>query len=128
MRDSRLYDPPMNVRLAGAALVLALALLAPLSASGGTPAVNANTAATLKPLIKAKFKKVAPKLVLEKVTCNALADGVTALCKAYFSDPSAGANIVYTIKATLSDLHSSLSWTTTGHSCTDAKTGKKLSC
>jgi len=118
----------MALRQAGAALVAVVALLSCGSAFAGSPTVNASTAAGLKPLIKAKFKKIAPKLALTKVTCNALPDGVTAICKAYFSDAPDGANIVYTIRATLSDVHNSLTWTTTGHSCTSKKTGKSLQC
>jgi len=130
MGDLSLYDHFMTLRRVGVALVAAIAIASCASAFAfaGSPSVNADTAATLKPLIKAKFKKAAPKLVLTKVTCNALSNGVTALCKAYFSDTPDGANIIYTIKATLSDVHNSLSWSTTGHSCTDKKTGKNLPC
>jgi hypothetical protein len=94
----------------------------------GTPQENAIAAADLKPLVKTKFHQVAPKLVLGKVTCNALKDGVTAICLAHFSLPADHINVVYTIKAVLHDVSPNLTWTTTGHSCTDSKTGKKLAC
>jgi hypothetical protein len=114
------------MRLTLVALVLALAC-APL-ALAGTPAENANAAANLKPLVKKKFHAVAPKLVLSKVTCNTLKDGVTAICLAHFADKPDGVNVVYTIKAVLHDVSGSLTWTTTAHSCTDMKSGKKIPC
>jgi hypothetical protein len=112
-------------------IVLCAALLALLCsplAVAGTPAENASAAASLKPLVKKKFKQVAPKLVLGKVTCNTKKDGVTALCKAHFADKPDGVNVVYTIKAVLHDLGGTLTWTTTTHSCTLVKTGKKIAC
>lgn len=114
------------MRLALVVAVLAFAC-APL-ALAGTPAENADAAANLKPLVKKKFHSVAPKLVLGKVTCNTLKDGVTAICLAHFADKPDGVNVVYTIKAVLHDVTSSLTWTTTAHSCTDIKTGKKIAC
>ena len=110
-----------------AALLGAALALAPL-ALAGTPAENANAAANLKPLVKKKFKQVAPKLALGKVTCKTLKDGVTAMCLAHFADKPDGVNVTYTIKAVLHDLSGSLTWTTTTHSCTLIKTGKKISC
>lgn len=110
-----------------AALLAASVAVAPL-ASAGTPAENANAAANLKPLVKKKFNQVAPKLVLGKVTCNTLKDGVTAICRAHFADRPDGVNVIYTIKAVLHDVSSSLTWTTTTHSCTLIKTGKKIAC
>jgi hypothetical protein len=109
-------------------LLLAGALALSSVALAGTPAENAAAAANLKPLVKKKFKQVAPKLVLGKVTCKTKKDGVTAICQAHFSDKPDKANIIYTIKAVLHDLGGTLTWTTTAHRCTDAKTGKKLSC
>src|SRR5215472_5396740 len=110
-----------------AALLGAAIALAPL-ALAGSPAENANAAAGLKPLVKKKFKQVAPKLALGKVTCNTLADRVTAICLAHFADKPDGVNVTYTIKAVLHDVSSSLTWTTTAHSCTLIKSGKKISC
>jgi len=109
------------------ALLVAALAVAP-AASAGTPAENASAAANLKPLVKKKFKQVAPKLVLGKVSCNTLKDGVTAICLAHFADKPDGVNVTYTIKAVLHDATSSLSWTTTAHSCTLIKTGKKIAC
>jgi hypothetical protein len=109
-----------------ALLVCALAA-APL-ALAGTPAENAVAVANLKPLVKKKFKQVAPKLALGKVTCNTLKNGVTAICLAHFADKPDGVNVTYTIKAVLHDVSSSLTWTTTAHSCTLIKTGKKIRC
>jgi hypothetical protein len=116
----------LSMRLALVAAVLALAS-API-ALGGTPAENANAAANLRPLVLKKFKAVAPKLVLGKVTCNTLKDGVTAICLAHFTDKPDGVYVTYTIKAVLHDVSGSLTWTTTGHSCTDIKSGKKIPC
>jgi hypothetical protein len=121
---ARLYD--RSVRFALVAGLLALACTS--VALAGTPAENAGAAASLKPLVQKKFKAVAPKLVLGKVTCNTLKDGVTAICLAHFADKPDGVNVVYTIKAVLHDVSSSLTWTTTAHSCTLIKTGKKISC
>jgi hypothetical protein len=111
-----------------AVLLLAWALALSSAALAGTPAENADAAANLKPLVQKKFKQVARKLVLGKLTCNALAHGVTAICLAHFSDKPDGADVVYTIRAVFHDVGGSLTWTTTAHSCTDAKTGKKLRC
>ena len=109
-------------------VLLAVAFATAPFALAGTPAENATAAANLKPLVKKKFKQVAPKLVLGKVTCNTLSDGVTAICLAHFADKPDGVNVTYTIKAVLHDISGSLTWTTTTHSCTLVKTGKKISC
>jgi hypothetical protein len=117
---------PMRFALAALLLLVSLAVV-PL-APAGTPAENAVAAANLKPLVKKKFHSVAPKLVLGKVTCNTLKDGVTAICLAHFADKPDGVNVTYTIKAVLHDVSGSLTWTTTAHSCTLIKTGKKIAC
>ena len=119
-----LYDQPVRVALAAGIL----ALMCTSVALAGTPAENAGAAASLKPLVKKKFKAVAPKLVLGKVTCNTLKDGVTAICLAHFADKPDGVNVTYTIKAVLHDVSNSLTWATTAHSCTLIKTGKKIAC
>jgi hypothetical protein len=111
-----------------AVLLLAGALAWSSVALGGSPAANAAAAANLKPLVAKRFKQVAPKLVLVKVTCNTKPDGVTAICLAHFSDKPDKVNVVYTIKAVLHDATSSLTWTTTAHSCTSQTTGKKIAC
>jgi hypothetical protein len=115
------------VRLALLPLLLGALATAPL-ALAGSPAENADAAANLKPLVKKKFRQVAPKLVLGKVACNTLEDGVTAICLAHFADRRDGVNVTYTIRTVLHDLTSSLTWTTTAHSCTLIKTGKKIAC
>jgi hypothetical protein len=115
------------MRLALLGLLVGALVAAPL-ALAGSPAENASAAANLKPLVKKKFKQVAPKLVLGKVTCNTLKDGVTAICRARFGDKPDGVNVTYTIKAVLHDVSSSLTWSTTAHSCTVVKTGKKIAC
>ena len=115
------------MRLALLAFLIGALGAAPL-ALAGSPAENADAAANLKPLVKKKFKQVAPKLVLGKVTCNTLSDGVTAICLAHFADKHDGVNVTYTIKAVLHDVSGSLTWTTTAHSCTDMKSGKKIPC
>ena len=117
----------ITMRFALLALLAGALATAPL-AFAGTPAENADAAANLKPLVKKKFKQVAPKLVLGTVTCNTLKDGVTATCLAHFADKPDGVNVTYTIKAVLHDATSSLTWATTAHSCTLIKTGKKTSC
>jgi len=109
-------------------LVATLALAAAPLALAGTPAENAAAAANLKPLVKKKFHSVAPKLVLTKVTCRTQKDGVTALCVARFTDKPDGVYVAYNIKAVLHDVSGSLTWTTTTHSCTDIKSGKKIPC
>ena len=115
----------MRLGLLGLLCVAALAS-APLGIAG-TPAENANAAANLKPLVQKKFKQVAPKLVLTKVTCFTQKDGVTALCQARFTDKPDGVYVTYKIKAVLHELGGKLTWSTTTHSCTDIKSGKKIS-
>jgi hypothetical protein len=115
------------MRLALVALLFAALVTVPF-AIAGTPAENADAAANLKPIVKKRFKQVAPKLVLGKVTCNTLKDGVTAICLAHFADKPDGVNVTYTIKAVLHDVSGSLTWSTTAHSCTLVKTGKKIAC
>ena len=113
----------------GLLILLSVAALvsAPL-ALAGTPAENAAAAANLKPLVQKKFKQVAPKLVLTKVTCNTLKDEITAICLARFTDKPDGVYVTYTIKAVLHDLGGKLTWTTTAHKCTGIKSGKKIPC
>ncbi len=114
------------MRLALVAGVLALASSS--AALAGTPAENANAAASLKPLLAKKFKAVAPKLVIGKVTCKTLADGVTAICRAHFADKPDAVNVTYTVKEVLHRQSNSLTWSTTAHSCTSTKSGKKVPC
>jgi hypothetical protein len=112
-------------------LLVALSLLALTAAPlalAGTPGENASAAANLKPLVQKKFHAVAPKLVLTKVTCNTLKDGVTALCIARFTDKPDGVYVAYKIKAVLHDVSGSLTWTTTTHSCIGIKSGKNVPC
>jgi hypothetical protein len=104
----------------------ALLVFAPLAVAA-TPAQNAAFAKQLRPQIKPVFEKQAPQLVLGKVTCLLPRNGNVIHCKAHFTYPKARANIVYLIKATLLDT-GKLKWTTTSHSCTDARSGKKLPC
>ena len=117
----------MSIRSAGIALVAAGAVIWSAPALGATPAQNAAFAKQLSAEIKPIFKKQAPKLVLGKVTCVLPKNGTVVRCKAHFSYSSAKANVVYAIKATLEET-GTIKWTTTGHTCTDAKTGKKLAC
>jgi 3-oxoacyl-ACP reductase-like protein len=114
------------MRFALVAGVVALACTP--AALAGTPAENASAAASLKPLVAKKFKAVAPKLVIGKVTCKTLVDGVTAICRAHFADMHDGVNVTYTIKAVLHDVSNSLTWSTTAHSCTSIKSGKNVPC
>src|SRR5262249_6508207 len=125
---SGLYHAGMSVRLLGAGLLASAALAAGAQeALAWTPAQNAAFAKKLAVSIKPVFKKQAPQLVLGKVTCVLPAEGTLVKCKAYFSDKPANANIVYLISADLKD-SGAIKWTTTAHSCTDSKTGKKLQC
>src|SRR6476469_6941037 len=101
------------MRLGLLSLLCAAALASAPLGLAGTPAENANAAANLKPLVQKKFKQVAPKLVLTKVTCVTQADGVY---------------VTYKIKAVLHELGGKLTWTTTTHSCIDIKSGKNISC
>jgi hypothetical protein len=119
----------MSIRSAGAALVVAVALLSALQAValGATPAQNRQFATSLAAKIKPVFKKQAPKLALSKVTCVLPLNGTVVHCKAHFSYPSAGLNVVYGIKATLQET-GDIKWVTTTHSCTNAKTGKTVAC
>jgi hypothetical protein len=116
------------MRLGLLSLLSVAALVSAPLALAGTPAENANAAANLKPLVQKKFKQVAPKLVLTKVTCNTLKDGVTAICQARFTDKPDGVYVTYGIKAVLHEVGGKLTWATTTHSCTDIKSGKKIRC
>ena len=116
------------MRLGLLSLLCAAALVSAPLGLAGTPDENANAAANLKPLVQKKFKQVAPKLVLTKVTCVTQKDGVTALCQARFTDKPDGVYVTYKIKAVLHELGGKLTWTTTAHSCIDIKSGKKISC
>jgi len=116
------------MRLGLLSLFCACALASAPLGLAGTPAENANAAANLKPLVQKKFKQVAPKLVLTKVTCVTQADGVTALCQARFTDKPDGVYVIYKLKAVLHELGGKLTWTTTTHSCVDIKSGKTIRC
>lgn len=108
-------------------LVAAGAVVWSAPALGFTPAENAAFAKRLSAEIKPVFKKEAPGLVLGKVTCVLPQNGTVVKCKAHFSDAKANANVVYGINANLQET-GNIKWTTTTHSCTNAKTGKKLQC
>jgi hypothetical protein len=98
------------------------------TASAGSTLTPAQVFANqLQVKIEPVFHKQVPGLLLATVTCVLPTNGNVVQCQAHFSDPSAGANVVYGIKATLKD-SGVLTWTTTTHSCTNAKTGKKLAC
>jgi hypothetical protein len=116
------------VRLGLLALLTAAALASASLALAGTPAENANAAADLRPHVQKKFKQMAPKLALTKVTCDTQADGVTALCQARFTDRPDGIYVIYGIKAVIHDLGGKVTWATTTRNCIDIKSGKKISC
>jgi hypothetical protein len=117
----------VSIRYAGIALVAAVGAVWSAPALGYTPAQNAAFAKKLALEIKPSFHSKAPGLVLGQVTCVLPQSGTVVKCKAHFSDKSANANIVYVINAKLTD-SGTIKWTTGTHSCTDAKTGKTLSC
>jgi hypothetical protein len=119
----------MRIRSAGAAIaaVTLLCGVAPATVLAATPAQNKAFAKQLTTKIRPVFKKQVPQLVLGAVTCVLPLDGTVVACKAHFSDAPAHANVVYAIRATLKE-SGTISWTTTSHSCTDSKTGKKLPC
>ena len=118
----------MSARLSAAGILAAVAFaIGAQAALAWTPAQNAAFAKKLAASIKPVFKKQAPTLVLGLVTCVLPAEGTTVKCKAHFSDKPDNANILYLISADLKD-SGAIKWTTTAHSCTDAKTGKKLPC
>jgi hypothetical protein len=118
----------MSVRLSVAGLLATSAFaVGAQSALAWTPAQNAAFAKKLAVSITPAFKKQAPTLVLGAVTCVLPAEGTVVKCKAHFSDKPDNANILYLISADLKD-SGAIKWTTTAHSCTNAKTGKKLPC
>jgi endonuclease/exonuclease/phosphatase family metal-dependent hydrolase len=69
---------------------------------------------------------VAPKLVLGKITCVLPRNGAVVRCKAHFSDRSANATPAKD-QATLLDA-GVIKWSTTSHSCSNAKIAKTLAC
>jgi hypothetical protein len=117
----------MRTRRAGIALVAGTALAVSAPAAAWTPAQNKAFATRLAKEIEPSFRTQAPALVLGAVTCVLPAEGTVVRCKAHFADRPAGADVLYLIKATLQET-GDIKWTTTGHSCIDAKTGKKLAC
>jgi hypothetical protein len=128
MRVSRLIAL-LRVSLIWVSLVCATGVIA---GAGSLPALGATTPAQtfakgLSAKIKPVFEKQAPNLVLGLVTCVLPKNGTVVNCKAHFADKPDGANIVYAIKATLQE-SGTIKWTTTGHTCANAKTGKKLAC
>ena len=114
-------------RLGLVAVTGAVALAGTGTALGAAPTEAQAFATKLKSFIAPTFKKQAPKLVLGKVTCVLPKNGTVVHCNAHFAYPSGGLNVVYKIKATLLET-GVIKWTTTSHSCTDAKTGKSQAC
>ncbi len=98
------------------------------AALAGTPAENASAAASLKPLVAEEVQGGRAEARDRQGDLQHPEDGVTAICLAHFADKADGVNVIYTIKAVLHDVSSSLSWSTTAHSCTLIKSGKKISC
>jgi hypothetical protein len=115
----------MSARIAAAAAAAALAL--PAAALAWTPAQNAAFAKQLKTKIAPVFRKQAPSLALTEVTCVLPKSGTLVKCKARFSAKSAHAKVVYRIDAKLLET-GQIRWTTVGHACTDARTGKAFAC
>jgi hypothetical protein len=105
----------------------AIALAGAGTTLGAAPTEAQAFATKLRSYIGPTFKKQAPKLVLGKVTCVLPKNGTVVRCKAHFAYPSGNANVLYNIKATLLET-GVIKWTTTTHSCTNAKTGKTLAC
>jgi hypothetical protein len=116
-----------STRLASIAVVGAVAFAGPGTALAATPTEAQAFATKLATYMKPVFKKQAPKLVLGKVTCVLPKNGNVVHCKAHFAYPSGGLNIVYQVKATLLET-GMIKWTAGSHTCTNAKTGKTVSC
>jgi hypothetical protein len=93
-------------------------------AAAATPQV-AYLEKSLKANIVATFEKRAPSLTFTTVTCRLPADGVTAHCTARFTAP--GVKGYYPVIATI-EQNDKLSWVAQSPTCTNAKTGKPLTC
>ena len=116
-----------------AALALCVAALALVTgAAAGTPAANKAFTAHEVPIVKNLFKKKAPKLVFQKLSCITPANGSVVRCTARFTYPPAKWNIVYSLKITVHDATATAgageNLVTTGIRCSEQKTGRKVSC
>ena len=105
--------------------ILAAAVLVPTAAAATNPEL-AYLEKTLKADMVKTFKRQAPGLTITTVTCRLPSDGITATCTARFTSGSVKG--FYPVKATLHNMGGALTWKTGTPQCTDAKTGKAVSC
>jgi hypothetical protein len=107
--------------------ILAAALLAPAAVAAKPPT---QLQYTQQGLLKAMMKSPSLKplgLTWGKVACVLPTSGNVFHCTVHASAPKAQENIVFQVKATLTAV-GNVSWGITSDACSDAKTGKKLSC
>ena len=118
---------PISTHLALIAVVGTIAFLGPESAPAAAPTAAQAFATKLASYMKPVFEKQAPKLKLGPVTCVLPKNGTVVHCKAHFAYPSGGLDVIYQVKATLLET-GVIKWSAGGHTCTNAKTGKTVSC
>ena len=117
----------MALRPLGLALVATLALTVAATCTAANPAqVYAQT--RLKTAFTAWAKTNLPGTTVGKVSCVLPASGgLVAHCTVHVSAPKNQENIVFKVTNTLHK-NGTATFAMVSHSCTDSKTGKKLSC
>jgi hypothetical protein len=97
------------------ALLALLTALVPATALGATDPRLTYLQKTLKADMVKTFKKQAPKLMITTLACTLPKDGVTAHCKASFTDgPIKG---YYPVVAKLHEVGGTLTWTASSPKC-----------
>jgi hypothetical protein len=82
----------------------------------------------LKTSMQASYKKTVPGLRFTTVTCSLAHGAARGSCKASFTLASRGLKGVYTVTAAVDRKTGSVHWTATSVACTDARTGRRVSC
>jgi hypothetical protein len=120
--------PAMRRHLGVTVIALLASALVAAPAWAWTPTA-AQLAVTMKREFARQLKQQAPTLKVGKVTCKIAKNKKTGRCLARVSAKAQGVNVVYTIVArNISSAKGSVSWETTGHTCTSIKTGKPVAC
>ena len=107
-------------------VLLAIFALAPGSALAAKDPRLVYLERTLKADMVKTFKKQAPKLKLETVTCVLPKSGITSHCKATFT--AGGIKGYYPVTAKLHDVGGRLTWTATSPKCWNATKKKYVAC
>ena len=114
------------LRAAPVALVAAAALLLAAAAGAMTPSVA--LAASLKPSLQATYDRHKTGFRFTTVVCKIAASGVSARCQARFTAPAERALGVLQINATINRSTGGVSYQPVSITCTDSKSGAKITC